>query len=253
MVQDPRSARTERAALVRQRASREGESRGPEPAAGGRRQLLAATQGAAERFLGTLATRPAFDARPDPGLGLLDLPIQEEGRPLAEVIAALEREVVDPGSQPAHPAHFAYIPGGGLYHAALGDYLAAVTDKYSGIFFTGPGPVRMENLVVRWAADLVGYPAAAAGHTASGGSIATLTALASPPRAPPTTSRGATTSARWSTSPARPITAWTRRSAWRGSVRCSGARCRSTTAGACGPTRSPPRWPPTARRGSAPG
>lgn len=178
MVEDPRSARTERAALVRQLARLERECRPLEPAARGRRQLLAATQGAAERFLGTLATRPAFDARPDPGLGLLDLPIQEEGRPLAEVIAALEREVVDPGSQPAHPAHFAYIPGGGLYHAALGDYLAAVTDKYSGIFFTGPGPVRMENLVVRWAADLVGYPAAAAGHTASGGSIATLTAIA---------------------------------------------------------------------------
>jgi glutamate/tyrosine decarboxylase-like PLP-dependent enzyme len=36
----------------------------------------------------------------------------------------------------------------------------------------------MEHLLVRWVADLVGYPAEAAGSIASGGSIATLTAIA---------------------------------------------------------------------------
>ena len=41
----------------------------------------------------------------------------------------------------------------------------------------GPGAVRMENMLVRWVADLVGYPALAAGHIASGGSIATLAAV----------------------------------------------------------------------------
>ncbi|MGI9038988.1 MAG: pyridoxal phosphate-dependent decarboxylase family protein [Gemmatimonadota bacterium] len=35
----------------------------------------------------------------------------------------------------------------------------------------------MENLLVRWTADLVGYPATAAGHIASGGSLANLTAI----------------------------------------------------------------------------
>jgi glutamate/tyrosine decarboxylase-like PLP-dependent enzyme len=37
----------------------------------------------------------------------------------------------------------------------------------------------MENLMVRWVADLVGYPAGAAGSIASGGSLATLTAIVS--------------------------------------------------------------------------
>jgi glutamate/tyrosine decarboxylase-like PLP-dependent enzyme len=36
----------------------------------------------------------------------------------------------------------------------------------------------MENMLVRWVADLVGYPAGAAGHIASGGSVANLTAIA---------------------------------------------------------------------------
>ncbi|MEZ4455822.1 MAG: aminotransferase class V-fold PLP-dependent enzyme [Gemmatimonadales bacterium] len=62
--------------------------------------------------------------------------------------------------------------------AALGDYSRRVTNKYAGIFFTGPGPVRMENQLLRWTADLVGYPAGAAGNIASGGSIANLVAIA---------------------------------------------------------------------------
>jgi glutamate/tyrosine decarboxylase-like PLP-dependent enzyme len=45
------------------------------------------------------------------------------------------------------------------------------------VFFGGPGAARLENLLVRWTADLVGYPAGAAGHIASGGSIATLAAV----------------------------------------------------------------------------
>ena len=59
----------------------------------------------------------------------------------------------------------------------MGDFLAAVSNKYAGVFFAGPGAVRMENLLVRWIADLVGYPAGAAGDIASGGSIATLAAV----------------------------------------------------------------------------
>ena len=92
-------------------------------------------------------------------------------------IDLLEHDVVRPGGAPASGGYLAYIPGGGLYHAAMGDFLAAVTNKYAGLFFAGPGPVRMENLLVRWVADLVGYPASASGHIASGGSIANLVAI----------------------------------------------------------------------------
>jgi aromatic-L-amino-acid decarboxylase len=122
----------------------------------------------------------------------------EPGVPLEMAIELLEREVFLPGAQPASGGHLAYIPGCGVYHGALGDYLAAVSNKYAGIFFTGPGCVRMENLLIRWVADLVGYPAGAGGNLASGGSIATLTAVRTPcgrgarfpsRRSPPRTSR----------------------------------------------------------------
>ncbi|HEX6668445.1 MAG TPA: pyridoxal-dependent decarboxylase [Gemmatimonadales bacterium] len=150
-----------------------------EPGSGRRRRLRDAVIASSERFLRRIETVKGFDDVAGQGIGLLDHPIGEGGMPLATAIELLEREVVRPGAATATGKHLAYIPGGGIYHSALGDYLAAVTNKYSGVFFTGPGPVRMENQMVRWVADLMGYPAGAAGSIASGGSIATLTAVVS--------------------------------------------------------------------------
>ena len=152
-------------------------SRPLEPGSSRRRRLRDAVIASSERFLRRIGTLKAFDELAGRGEGLLDHPIRERGAPLDAVVELLEREVVRPGANTASGGHLAYIPGGGIYHSALGDYLAAVSNKYAGIFFTGPGPVRMENQLVRWVADLVGYPAGAAGSIASGGSIATLTAV----------------------------------------------------------------------------
>ncbi len=149
-----------------------------EPGAGDRERLRDAVVGSGERFLEGIETLKGYVETEDKGIGLLAAPIRGHGLPLEEVIGMLERDVIRPGGNPASGGHLAYIPGGPIYHSALADYLAAVTNKYAGIFFTGPGPVRMENLLIRWVADLVGYPATAGGNIASGGSIATLTAIA---------------------------------------------------------------------------
>jgi aromatic-L-amino-acid decarboxylase len=154
-------------------------SRPLEPGTGRRRRLRDAVIASSERFLRRMDTIKGFEDAAGQGAGLLEHPVGEGGMPLDEVIELLEREVVRPGAATATGRHLAYIPGGGIYHSALGDYFAAVTNKYSGVFFTGPGPVRMENLMVRWVADLVGYPGDAAGSIASGGSLATLTAIVS--------------------------------------------------------------------------
>jgi glutamate/tyrosine decarboxylase-like PLP-dependent enzyme len=164
--------------LLRRIAELERASMPLEPDAAERERLRDAAVASTERFLGEIDTLKAFDEVAHPARALLDAPIGEHGISLERAMALLDREVVRPGGNPASAGHLAYIPGGGLYHSAIGDFLAAVTNKYAGIFFTGPGCVRMENMLVRWAADLVGYPAGAAGHIASGGSIATLAAIA---------------------------------------------------------------------------
>jgi aromatic-L-amino-acid/L-tryptophan decarboxylase len=154
-------------------------SRSLEPGTGRRRRLRNAVIASSERFLRRVDTLKGFEDAAGQGAGLLEHPVGERALPLDEVIELFEREVVRPGAATATGRHLAYIPGGGIYASALGDYLAAVTNKYSGVFFAGPGAVRMENLMVRWVADLVGYPGGAAGSISSGGSLATLTAIVS--------------------------------------------------------------------------
>lgn len=171
----PPAAPAEMLARIRQL---ERQARPLDPGATRRRRLHAAVQAFAERFLRRTRDMPGYDLAAGTGLGVRDLPVTEKGHPLTAALEVLDRDVVRPGAATASGRHLAYIPGGGLYHGALGDYLAAVTNKYSGVFLSGPGAVRMENQVLRWVADLVGLPDTAGGHTASGGSIANLTAIA---------------------------------------------------------------------------
>ena len=50
-------------------------------------------------------------------------------------LSLIERHVDRPGINPASGGHLGYIPGGGLYPSALGDFLADVTNRYAGVFF----------------------------------------------------------------------------------------------------------------------
>ncbi|HEX6308041.1 MAG TPA: aminotransferase class I/II-fold pyridoxal phosphate-dependent enzyme, partial [Longimicrobiales bacterium] len=148
-----------------------------EPGAGRRRRLRNVVVASSERFLRRIASLRGFVETEDRGSRILEQPIGEAGIPIEDAIALFERDVVRPGGHPASGGYLAYIPGGGLYHSALGDFIAAVTNKYAGVFFAGPGAVRMENMLIRWTADLAGYPSTAGGTIVSGGSIANLSAI----------------------------------------------------------------------------
>lgn len=158
-------------------ATLEAQARALEPDAAARRDLRNAVVHQAEEFLEELEDRRAYVVTDHKGAGLLDFPIRETGRSIEELLDRWTHDVEVPGLNPASGGHLAYIPGGGLYPSSLGDYLAAVTNRYAGVFFASPGAVRMENLLVRWMADIVGYPEGAGGDLSSGGSIANLTAI----------------------------------------------------------------------------
>ena len=101
----------------------------------------------------------------------------EEGRDPASVLDYVATCVDRPGFATTSPRFMAYIPGGGLFHSALGDLLAATSNKYSGFASASPGAVRLENATTQWLASVIGYPETAAGTLTSGGSIANLAAV----------------------------------------------------------------------------
>ena len=99
------------------------------------------------------------------------------GRDPARVLDYVAECVDRPGFATTSPRFMAYIPGGGLFHSALGDMLAAASNKYSGFASASPGAVRIENACTAWLASVIGFPETAAGTLTSGGSIANLTAI----------------------------------------------------------------------------
>jgi glutamate/tyrosine decarboxylase-like PLP-dependent enzyme len=152
----------------------EKQARKLEPNAPKRDQLWERAHKYGEHFLTNLPELPAYEDDPDKGAGVYELPFGEEPKSLDDIFDTLKSHVDTPGLNSASGKHAGYIPGGGLYPSAIADYLAAVTNRYTGVFFSSPGAVRVENMCIRWMCDLVGYPEGSAGNLTSGGSIANL-------------------------------------------------------------------------------
>ena len=148
-----------------------------EPGPEDREALRAPVVGHSEEFYAGLEEALTYRVTEDKGAGLLKVPIPENGIGIDEALEIIGEHVDRPGLNPASGGHMAYVPGGGVFASSLGDYLADVGNHYSGVFFATPGAVRLENLLVRWMADMVGYPESALGTLLSGGSIANLTAI----------------------------------------------------------------------------
>ena len=101
------------------------------------------------------------------------------GDGLEKLLDLLKSQVDNHGINPASGGHLGYIPGGGVFPTAIGDYLADVTNRYAGIYFANPGAVRLENQLINWMREILGYPESTLGNLASGGSIANLIAITS--------------------------------------------------------------------------
>ena len=153
-------------------------SAGPlEPGVEQRREFNEQVLGYAERFLESLPDLPTYRQALNPAAGIEQLAPAEGPESLVALLKLIEAHVDTPGLNPASGGHMGYIPGGGLYPGALGDYLAAVTNRFSGLFYVGPGAVRLENLLIDWIKDLLGCPPDAAGTLTSGGSTANLAGI----------------------------------------------------------------------------
>lgn len=147
----------------------------PDPVA--RQHLLERVIDYTQQYLEAIAYLPTYLTQPDNGRAILDSPISEVGITIDDALTLLHQNVDTLGVNLTSGRYLGYIPGGGLFHAALGDYLAAITNRYAGLFFISPGAVRIENMLLRWLASEIGYPDTAAGNLTSGGSLANLTAI----------------------------------------------------------------------------
>ena len=130
-----------------------------------------------EEFIEGLPDRPASDLK---GLAAATAPFREpapEGGMGFETILEQVGRGAGKGFTTAGPGYLAYIPGGGLWAAAVADFLATGINKYVGVWNAAPALAQIEATAVRWLCDLFGYPAEARGILTSGGSLSNFSAI----------------------------------------------------------------------------
>jgi len=104
-------------------------------------------------------------------------PPPEAGTEFGPLLDLLMTKVFPASLNSAHPTYVAYIPGGGLFPAAVADFIGAATNRYTGAWFAAPAAVRLETNVLEWFARWMGYPETARGILTSGGSLANFSAV----------------------------------------------------------------------------
>jgi glutamate/tyrosine decarboxylase-like PLP-dependent enzyme len=148
-----------------------------EPDTAERRELGGLALDHALSFLDGVEDAPSLRPATEVFAERLDPEFTEQGRAPASVLGYVGACIEKPGIATTSPRFMGYIPGGGLFHSALGDMLAGASNKYAGFAPAAPGAVRIENACTQFLASVIGYPETAAGTLTSGGSIANLTAI----------------------------------------------------------------------------
>ncbi|HSD29728.1 MAG TPA: aminotransferase class V-fold PLP-dependent enzyme [Vicinamibacteria bacterium] len=155
-------------------------SRPSYPLEPGERQLEAETRAVTDLVLElvrTLDRQPSFDLDGVEALrASFREPVPEEGHPIEALLARL-RPAIAKSYNTAGPGYLAYIPGGGVYAAALADLLAAATNRYVGVTGAAPALAQIEETAVSWLCSLMGLPAGSRGILTSGGSLSTFSAI----------------------------------------------------------------------------
>jgi len=131
-------------------------------------------------FLNSLSDKKGFEKDFSPSELIFKNKINDHGYPLKEILSLFEEAVNTNGIQPASGGHLGYIPGGGVPLAAYGDLIAAMTNKYSGVYYANPGAINIENHLLDWCAKIFDFDTASyGGNLTTGGSIANLISIVS--------------------------------------------------------------------------
>jgi aromatic-L-amino-acid/L-tryptophan decarboxylase len=104
-------------------------------------------------------------------------PVPETGARYEDLLDSLFGDMIPRSFNAAGPGYLAYIPGGGIFHAAIADLIADSVNRYVGVFAAAPALAQLEANVVRWLCSIIGFGAGSGGLLTTGGSLANFTAI----------------------------------------------------------------------------
>jgi glutamate/tyrosine decarboxylase-like PLP-dependent enzyme len=159
----------------------EDESTSLEPSAELHREWLDAAGDFVLAHIGGLEDRPARGLNGAEGRAIaeresLEIPELPHAGGLSELLEKIETLSTACLNTPG-PGYLAYVPGGGLFAAALADLIANCTNRFTGLAAAAPGFARLEADVLAWLCREFGYADTARGLLTSGGSLANFSAI----------------------------------------------------------------------------
>src|SRR5437764_2103766 len=104
-------------------------------------------------------------------------PLPRRGEAYESLLDFLFDEAIPRSFNAPGPGYLAYVPGGGIYHAAVADYIADAVNRYVGVCAAAPVLAQLEANVVRWFCEIVGHGRGSGGVLTTGGSMANLIAI----------------------------------------------------------------------------
>jgi aromatic-L-amino-acid decarboxylase len=126
----------------------------------------------------SLPTQPAanVEGATEAARALIE-PLPRSGQPYEQLLDFLFNEAIPRSFNAAGPGYLAYVPGGGIFHAAVADLIADAVNRYVGVFAAAPLLAQLEANVVRWFCEIIGLPKGSGGFLTSGASLANFTAI----------------------------------------------------------------------------
>ena len=126
----------------------------------------------------SLESRPVTSqATPDDLQKLFEEPLPLHGVPAQEILDKFARDVVPNAMQVPSPRYFGQFNPTPLAIGVWADALCSSLNQNAGAWRNGPTSALIEDRVIRWLCELIGYESTAYGVLASGGSEANLIAL----------------------------------------------------------------------------
>lgn len=104
-------------------------------------------------------------------------PAPEHGAPIEGLLDEIFNEHVPRSLNTNGPGYMAYVPGGGVFPAAIADLVANTTNRFTGVWFASPALVQLEANVLEWFREWMQFPETTRGVFTTGGSMATFNAI----------------------------------------------------------------------------
>ncbi len=130
------------------------------------------------QHIATLSSQPAMgDVHAEDLCRSMRENAPEDGLPLDALLDPLFSDYVPRSFTASGPGYLAFIPAGGVFSAALADFIADGVNRYTGVCMAAPALLQLEANTLNWLRDWMQFPETTRGLFTTGGSMANFNAI----------------------------------------------------------------------------